>query len=234
MDNTSNINTFSGFEGRYAIPTQSADYVSSKDTTRDEERNYMDTLQTEQTENEDSAVAPQTESKDTVEGERKQRAARKDRSDAKYSEDDFRAFPRSKQHELAEQYWNGKTEDFDDGTFQFSYTHFAKICTDLGFRKGIVDTMPEKQAAEEQESGASGSIIYIDHGKRAGSVTKKMTISEETDKKIEELLGKSLSNVEKSKVLDAILTEAIEDRLIDKRAGRFEVFYRPTDGERLL
>lgn len=181
-----------------------------------EENNITDTNEVEQIENLDQDA-----------DESKKRTARVDRSNAKYSAEDFMALPRAEQLALAEKYWNGKVENYDDGTFQFSYSHLAKLCQDLGFRKGIVDTMPEGAVDPS-------SIIYIEHGRRVETEVKKLTLSKSTIDKIDELLGDKLSNVEKSKVIDEILSQALEQRLADKRVGQFGVAYRPLEEERII
>ena len=172
----------------------------------------------------DTDVAPK-------ENDSKRRATKKDRSNAKYSEADFMGFPRAEQLALAEKYWNGPVDEFDDGTFQFSYTHFANLCQKLGFRKGIVDTMPEDVALDNI---APSSIIYIDHGRRELTEVKKLTFSKSTIDKMEQLLGDKLSNVEKSKVIDEIFSQVLDQKLKDKKAGQFGVAYRPHDEERLM
>ncbi len=79
----------------------------------------------------------------------KKKETKIDRSNAKYSEKYFlESLSREEQHELAEKYWNGPVANYDDGTFQFSYAHFADICKKLGFRKGIVDTLVSSTSAE--------------------------------------------------------------------------------------
>ena len=181
-----------------------------------EENNITDTNEAEQIENLDQDA-----------DESKKRTARIDRSNAKYSAEDFMALPRAEQLELAEKYWNGKVENYDDGTFQFSYSHLAKLCQELGFRKGIVDTMPEGATVPS-------SIIYIEHGRRTETEVKKLTLSKSTIDKIDELLGDKLSNVEKSKVIDEILSQALEQKLADKRVGQFGVAYRPLEEERII
>ena len=138
------------------------------------------------------------------------------------------ALPRAEQHALAEKYWTGHVTDYDrDQMFQFSYSHLAELCKRLGFRKGIVDDRAGEVPQEE-------NIIYIDHGKRVETVEKKITLSQETEKMLDELLGNKLSNIERSKVIDAIFRQALVPLLKDKEEGRFGVAYRPTEEERLL
>lgn len=157
-----------------------------------------------------------------------EKRGRKERSNHKYSEVAFMALPRAEQHALAEKYWTGHVTDYDrDQMFQFSYSHLAELCKRLGFRKGIVDDRAGEVPQEE-------NIIYIDHGKRVETVEKKITLSQETEKMLDELLGNKLSNIERSKVIDAIFRQALVPLLKDKEEGRFGVAYRPTEEERLL
>ena len=179
----------------------------------------------------DSIMGEEMDAPEVDTDESKKRSQRIDRSNAKYSEEDFMKLPRKEQLELAEKYWNGPVADFDDGTFQFSYTHFANLCQKLGFRKGIVDTMPEGEASDPV---APSSIIYIEHGRREETEVKKLTLSKSTIDKIDQLLGDKLSNVEKSKVTDEILSQALDQKLADKRVGQFGVAYRPLAEERIM
>ena len=181
----------------------------------------------------DSALSEKPIATDKEADEGRSRAAKKDRSGGKYSEEAFLALPRSEQLALAERYWNGPVATFDDGTFQFSYTHFGKICEQIGFRKGIVDTRPEIKLPDKEETEPS-AIIYIDHGRREETIVKKLTLSKETEEKISRLLGDRLSNIEKSKVVDVILSQALDRCLVEQKAGLFGVAYRPTEEERLI
>lgn len=167
-----------------------------------------------------------------LDGKGKKKKSRKiDRSGCKYSEKDFLQMPRAEQLVLAEKYWNGPVADFDDGTFQFSSTHFATLCQKIGFRKGVVDTLPENATSDQENTS---SVIYIDHGRREATEVKKFTLAKGTIEKMDQLLGDTLSNVERSKVIDAILVEALEQKLAEQRAGMFKVVYRPLDEERIL
>lgn len=180
----------------------------------------------------DTAVGEQIIPLDDDAEKSKKRAAKKDRSDSKYSEEAFMALPRLEQLALADKYWMGRTDEFDDGTFQFSYTHFTNICQILGFKKGVVDTQPD--TASEVISIEPSSVIYIDHGTRGKTEVKKLTFAKTTINKIDQLLGDQLSNVERSKVIDVILSEAFDEKLVAKREGKFGVAYRPVAEERLL
>lgn len=154
----------------------------------------------------------------------KKKSSRIDRSNAKYSEEDFLKLPRKKQLQLAETYLlNMKSEDFDDGTFQFSRSHFASICERIGFKKGFIDA-----------NGSQEEKLYIDHRKRKETIIKKITLSKKTVEKIDKLLGDNLSKVEKSKIIDLLLEQIIDEKLALKEAGKFKVAYRPTDEERLI
>ncbi len=160
--------------------------------------------------------------------DKKKRAQNKDRSDGELSEADFMALSRAEQLAIAEKYWNGRTDTYDDDKkFKFSYTHLGTLCERLGFRKGIVDT---------KKGGVKESKLYIEHGRRGNTVEKKVTFSEKTISKFNDLLGKenSLSNIERSKILDAILLEALENKLAAKNAGAFSVAYKPVKEEILI
>lgn len=159
---------------------------------------------------------------------KKKRAQNKDRSDGELSEADFMALSRTEQLNLAEKYWNGRTDTYDkDKKFKFSYTHLGTLCERLGFRKGIVDM---------KKDGVKESKLYIEHGRREKTVEKKVTFSEKTISKFNDLLGKDnkLSNIEKSKILDVILLEALEGKLAAKNAGAFSVAYKPVKEEVLI
>lgn len=161
----------------------------------------------------------------------KERSARIDRTSAKYSESDFLAMPRSQQYALAEKYWNGKSADFDDGTFQFSYTHFAEVCQRIGFRKGIVDDgMPG-----EDKNASSDDVkkIYIDRGKRPDPIEKKITLNKITNDKLESLTA-TFTNMEKSKFLEAVIEMALDELLEKREEGKLSVAYRPMEEEKLL
>ncbi len=169
---------------------------------------------------------------DNVVDEGKKRAAKVDRSLNKYSEEEFRALPREEQLRLANIHWMDSKGYDDSKMFQFSYTHFSNICKELGFLKGVIDTREGK--APEPHKVASDSIIYIEHGKRKETEVKKLTFAKDTVDKIDQLLGDKLSNVERSKVIDAILSQALDNKLADKRVGQFSVTYRPVAEKRLL
>lgn len=169
---------------------------------------------------------------DTMEKSSKSKKATKiDRSKAKYSEAEFRSLSPEEQYALASKYWNGPVADFDDGTFQFSYSHFADICRSLGLRKGIIQS---KEAEKKRNASEVKKTIWIEHGKRRETAVKKITLSTETIEMMDRLLGDGLSNIERSKVIDIILTEALRKCLKDKAEGRFQILYRPVDAQRLL
>lgn len=163
----------------------------------------------------------------------KQRRQIKNRTESKYSESDFIKLPREEQFKLIEKYWNGHVSDFDDGTFQFSYTHFGVICKRLGFKKGIIDER-NHETNQIHTSNVPQDIIYIETGNRSNTVEKKLTLSKSTIDKIDTLLGKDLSNIERSKVIDVIIEEIVDQKLQAKEAGTFGVAYKPTEAKRLL
>ena len=162
---------------------------------------------------------------------KKKRAPRKDRSQAKYSEHDFLRMPRNEQLRLAEQYWNGPVDKYDDGTFQFSYTHFGTLCKQLGFRKGVVDA--NASATEALASHATASeTIYIDRISRE-TQEKKMTLSVSTVQKID-AITEGLGNITKSRVIDAIIERAMDDVITRLDEGTLEVCYKPIKEKRIL
>ncbi|MCI5857083.1 MAG: hypothetical protein MR016_06925, partial [Agathobacter sp.] len=164
--------------------------MKTKDTNMDKEKICSMT-------NSDEEVTIRDE-----ENDKKQRN-RIDRSTHKYSEEAFLRLPRAEQLALAEKYWNGPVDHYDDERmFQFSYSHLAELCKRIGFRKGVVVDRADEVPQEE-------NIIYIDHGKRSETVEKKITLSQETEKMLDELLGNKLSNIERSKVIDAIFRQAL-------------------------
>jgi hypothetical protein len=175
--------------------------------------------------------------KDNAEGEEsKSRTVKRDRSGNKYSEADFMALPRSQQLELAQTWWMD-SKGFDDGKmFQFSYTHFSNLCQKLGFKKGVIDTGVRAfdSRSDANIPADADNIIFIDRGKRVNTVEKKITLSGRTNDKLESLLGNKLSNIEKSKAIDVILENALDDMLSKKQAGTFGIAYRPTELERLV
>lgn len=164
-----------------------------------------------------------------VQTEKKKRTGKIDRKDSQFSEQDFLDLPRSEQLRLADEYLNRRANLFDDGTFKFSRSHFADICKKIGLRKGIVDDRAKDLTDQYQDS-----IIWIEHGKRKETEVKKMTLSTETIRMMDELLSAELANSERSKVIDNILGSALKKLLADKASGRFQVCYRPIEAKRLM
>lgn len=180
----------------------------------------------------DTTMGEQTVSLDDT-GEKKKRAPKTDRSGNKYSEEEFRIMPREEQLRLAKIHWMD-SQGFDaSGMFQFSYSHFSNICQGLGFSKVVTVIDPKEDDSNPREV-EHDSIIYIEHGKREDKEVKKLTFAKDTINKIDQLLGGQLSNIERSKVIDVILSRALDDKLTAKREGRFGVAYRPIAEERLL
>ncbi len=169
---------------------------------------------------------------DTIENPIKNKKTTKiDRSNSKYSEADFRSLSREEQYALASKYWNGPVANYDDGTFQFSYSHFGDICRSIGLRKGIIwINEPEKQ----MQPSDTKKTIWINHGKRTETAVKKLTLSKETIDMMDQLLGENLSNIEKSKVIDIILVNTLKEMLKDKAEGRFQICYHAVEAKRLL
>ena len=161
------------------------------------------------------------------------RATPKDRSNSKYSEQDFLAMPRDEQLKLVEKYWNGPVADFDDGTFQFSYSHFAKLCSEIGFRKGIVDDFADMK----EKNDCSKMKIYIEHGTRSDTVEKKFTLSTSTVEALDQLFAdsdKTISNIEKSKIIDVVIGDKINELLELKRKGLLSISYKPIEEVKII
>ena len=191
------------------------------------EQNILsDVAPSSQTISTDTNLSVESDSSFGLNEEKRKRALNKDRSNGKYSKDDFLKLPRDEQHALAEKYWNGPVADFDDGTFQFSSTQFAKLCEKIGFRKGIVDTLSKESLPNSEDT------LYIDRGRRGETAEKKFTLSQETIDKFDELLG-SLGNMEKSKAFDLLLSRLLDEKLEAKRVGNFHVAYKVTE-EKIL
>ena len=162
------------------------------------------------------------------------RAGKKDRSANRYSEEEFLSLPRSQQLELANIWWMNSKEFDEGGMFQFSYTHFSNLCQRLGFKKGVIDT------GQCSKSGTSEAIkkehvLWIERGRRTDTIEKKITLSGETYEKYDKLIGsQDLTNIEKSKIFEAIINIALDECLKKKERGEFKVGYRATKAERLL
>lgn len=186
-----------------------------------------DDMQSDQILSADTNMSVENDSLSVEKQKKRKRAPRKDRSHGKYSQEDFLNLPRDEQYALADKYWNGSTADFDDGTFQFSYPQLGRLCEQVGLRKGIVDTRAKESLLRSQD------ILYLDRGRREETVEKKYTYSKTTIDKFDELVG-PLSNIEKSKVLDLLLSQILEEKLEAKRAGRFHVVYKAVDEEVLI
>ena len=63
---------------------------------------------------------------------------------------------------------------------------------------------------------------------------KKLTLSVDTISMMDELMGDGLSNIERSKVIDIIVSKALKQLLADKESGCFHVKYRPLDAKLLV
>lgn len=157
--------------------------------------------------------------------ESKKKKGKIDRTNAKYSETDFLKMQRSQQLQLARKYQMSPVANYDDGTFTFSYSHFAVLCDRLGFAKSVIDT--------QADGIKDGTTILIDRGRRAETIIKKITLDINTINKISQLIG-DLSNIEQSKIIDVILSQACDKLLADKAAGKLEISYRATDKTRLV
>ncbi len=164
----------------------------------------------------------------TTTAAKKKRGPRKDRSKSKYSEEDFRKMPRDQQFELAQKYMMLGDDEFDDGTFQISKSQFCKVCNELGIKKetSVIDTQAVKKASE-------GTVLYIEHGKRK-TERNNWTYSEGTSDKVDRLLGDIPSTMERSKLIDKIFNDALDQLLEEKGAGRLYWDYKRTDEKKKL
>ena len=151
----------------------------------------------------------------------KKKSPKKDRSNGKYSEEAFRALPRDRQFELAKKYWGGPVKDFDDGTFQFSATHFGDICKSLGFEKQtvITDTL-------------AANTIYLEHGTRDDTVDFKIKVVKNTNAKKELFFSRCrrpLSNNEKSKIMEIFINEMLDAKIEALESGNLIIKYKEED-----
>ena len=169
-----------------------------------------------------------------IENNRADKADRIDRSSYKYSVDKFCSLPREEQGKLLEKYLiDTPAAEYDsDKIFQFSRSKLSSIRDELGFKNGIIDVNPVKGKKDSSDS-VKGKTFYIDHGKRGATKTSKFTLTTETSNKLDKLL-EGLSNIEKSKAVDAILSSFLDSLLEEKAQGCFHVAYRPTEKEILI
>ncbi len=75
-------------------------------------------------------------------------------------------------------------------------------------------------------------VLYIERGRRQGTKTIKSTFSEDTLAIINEMFGR-LSNLDKSKALEAILLSQLKEIYELYKAGNLIVKYKPVEGESL-
>lgn len=170
-----------------------------------------------------TVMSGQSKSGESIPTEKKKKSKRIDRKKNKYSEAAFLKLPRDEQLALANQY-GLSTKAFEDSRlFQFSYSHFTDILASLGFKKGMVDTHQYDHYR----------IYFIDHGKRPETIEKKITLTKSTNDKLNQLLA-PLSNIEKSKAIDAILSETLDTLLDANKKDLFHVTYNATGQERLI
>jgi hypothetical protein len=170
-----------------------------------------------------TVMSGQSKSGESMPTEKKKKSKRIDRKKNKYSEAAFLNLARDEQLVLANQY-GLSTKAFEDSRlFQFSYSHFTDLLVSLGFKKGMVDT----------RKSYNYHCYYIYHGKRLQTVEKKITLTKSTNDKLNQLLA-PLSNIEKSKAIDAILDETLDTLLEANKKDLFHVIYNPTEQERLI
>lgn len=163
----------------------------------------------------------------------KQLRTRRSNIEGKYSQDDFRNLSEEEQVFLLNKYlFETESKHFEDGTFQFSRTTLTKLAEELGYKKSYIRT--DSSLSNVSYKKHLDNVIYIDRGRREQSIEKKITLSQSTNDKLNQLLGSTLSNIEKSKTLDAILEKAIDDLLLKKQDGSFGISYRQTEAKRIL
>lgn len=145
----------------------------------------------------------------------------------------------------------------DDKMFQFSRTTMAKLrkadnfliildTDEKGNDKKVIfdphdkndiskfmDIDEDYQEHAQVITSEDEVTIQIDHGTRKEKEARKLTLSPKTVKMMDELTD-CLSNMEKSKVIDTIFSERVEELLDLKKAGKFHVEYRPTEVKRLF
>lgn len=155
------------------------------------------------------------------------RGPKKDRSEGKYSQEDFQAMSRQEQFEIAKEYYMRSVEEFDDGTFNFSQSTFKRLCENLGFTKGIIDTRVDE--AKEQNTSVEKETIWLDDIKRVNPVSKKITVSKDILDKIEDFFKKEprLTNVEKSLLIELFLRRGVDSVVGSVDDGNAEIALKP-------
>ena len=149
---------------------------------------------------------------------------RKERKKGAISQDQFRAMNWHERLELVKRYQNVKDKDFDDGTFAFSVTTFKNLCNELHIDKCIVDM--EHQTIAEKTESHDDNVITISREKRENVKEKTFTLSSSTLALIDELFSDvKITNEERSKIIDSIISDAFSNALTAKRDGRFSVEY---------
>ena len=78
------------------------------------------------------------------------------------------------------------------------------------------------------------SRILIEHGHRDKTAVKKLTLSADTVDKINYLIGDSTSNQVTSKIIDVILSQALDRYIQYKEEGSFEVCYKAIEEKRII
>lgn len=133
----------------------------------------------------------------------------------------FRSLSRSEQFEYAKKYLNMRDKDFDDGTFSFSVTTFKKLCDELGFMKIVTDT--RATGSDEQQSA---HVIELSRSKREHTVEKKLRLSTDTVELMASAVTDKMTNEEKSKVIDIIISEAFAKVASEREAGNLKIEYK--------
>ena len=151
---------------------------------------------------------------------------KKERKKGAISQDQFRSMGWQERLELVKHYQNVKDKDFDDGTFAFSVTTFKNLCAELHLNKCIVDMEHQTITEKTDSHDDNTNVITISREKRENVKEKTFTLSSSTLALINELLSDvKITNEERSKIIDSIITDAFSNALTAKRDGRFSVEY---------
>lgn len=178
------------------------------------------------------------------------RSPRIDRSGGEMSESDVRAMAsndREGLRELFQTYLYGiASKDFDDtNKFQFSRTKLMSLMNELDFeavgsgrKKTVIDRRGKSgadsfESRERETEETEEQIIRIERGHRKDTKERKFAFPSDLTDELDELL-EDLSNQEKSKVIEQILTPQVHKLLMLKREGKFHVEYVPEEAKRLI
>ena len=178
------------------------------------------------------------------------RSPRIDRSGGEMSESDVKAMAHNDREELRELFqkylYDIPSADFDDtNKFQFSRTKLMSLMNELGYeavgsgrKKEVVDLREESgadssESRENETEDTEECVIRIKRGRRRDTKERKYVFPSDLTDEMDELL-ENLSNQEKSKVIEQILTPQVHKLLMLKQEGKFHVEYAPEEAKRLI